>query len=58
MPPAIGFPFGIAAGMDGNLFVVDQFDDDNIPDPDFSPQKPTKRQEQTAESSLRCWIQI
>ena len=28
LPPVIGNPFGIAAGMDGNLFVVDLTDDD------------------------------
>lgn len=28
LPPAIGLPIGIAAGMNGNLFVVDRADDD------------------------------
>ena len=28
LPPAIGAPYGIAAGMDGNLFVVDVTNDD------------------------------
>ena len=28
LPPAIGDPFGIAAGMNGNLFVVDRIDND------------------------------